>query len=102
MKTWKINKPLSLIVENVDETIIDGNNSQNYRVPISIGKITVNGNTDSWTASAMKGGIIKIKGGAGPFLDFHMINDTIYVEKGMRNSGGCSNELAAKSSLMAF
>lgn len=46
----EINKPLALIGENRDETIIDGNTSQNYRVPINIknSNIAISGFTLSY------------------------------------------------------
>ncbi|MCW4015501.1 MAG: formylmethanofuran dehydrogenase subunit C [Candidatus Bathyarchaeota archaeon] len=45
------------------------------------GEIIVDGKVGSDCACYMKGGVIKIKGGAGPFLGYHMIKGTIYVEK---------------------
>lgn len=48
----QINKSISLIGENIDSTVIDGNSSQGYRVPIRIAsdRVTVIGFTlrDSW------------------------------------------------------
>jgi len=54
------------------------------------GEIIVDGNVGSDCACYMKGGVIKIKGNAGPFLGFHMIKGTIYVEKESKTRVGTS------------
>jgi formylmethanofuran dehydrogenase subunit C len=54
------------------------------------GEIVVDGKVGSDCACYMKGGIIKIKGGAGPFLGYHMIKGTIYVEKECQTRVGAS------------
>ena len=54
------------------------------------GEIVVDGKAGSDCACYMKGGIIKIKGGAGPFLGYHMIKGTIYVEKDCKTRTGAS------------
>jgi len=52
------------------------------------GEIVVDGKVGSDSACYMKGGVIKIKGGAGPFLGYHMIKGTVYVEKECKNRVG--------------
>jgi len=54
------------------------------------GEIVVDGKVGSDCGCHMKGGIIKIKGGAGPFLGYHMIKGTIYVEKECQTRVGAS------------
>jgi formylmethanofuran dehydrogenase subunit C len=54
------------------------------------GEIVVDGKVGSDCACYMKGGVIKIRGGAGPFLGYHMIKGTIYVEKDCKNRVGAS------------
>ena len=54
------------------------------------GEIVVDGKVGSDCACYMKGGLIKIKGGAGPFLGYHMIKGTIYVEKDCKTRVGAS------------
>ena len=54
------------------------------------GEIVVDGKVGSDCACYMKGGLIKIKGGAGPFLGYHMIKGTIYVEKECQTRVGAS------------
>ena len=52
------------------------------------GEIVVDGNVGSDCACYMKGGVLKIRGSAGPFLGFHMLKGTIYVEKGCKTRVG--------------
>ena len=54
------------------------------------GEIIVDGNIGSDCACYMKGGVIKIRGSAGPFLGFHMIKGTIWVEKECKTRVGTS------------
>jgi formylmethanofuran dehydrogenase subunit C len=54
------------------------------------GEIIVDGKVGSDCACYMKGGVIKIKGGAGPFLGYHMIKGTIYVENECKTRVGAS------------
>jgi formylmethanofuran dehydrogenase subunit C len=54
------------------------------------GEIVVDGKVGSDSGCYMKGGVIKIRGGAGPFLGYHMMKGTIYVEKDCKNrTGAC-------------
>ncbi|PVX23897.1 MAG: formylmethanofuran dehydrogenase subunit C [Candidatus Bathyarchaeum sp.] len=54
------------------------------------GEIVVDGKVGSDCACYMKGGLLKIKGGAGPFLGYHMIKGTIYVEQECKTRVGAS------------